>query len=68
MDDLVVLETAGTEQEADLICSILRGDGIECMTRPSTFSAMTVSGGPHEVVVEAEHVARARQILELQRR
>jgi hypothetical protein len=66
--DLVVLETAGTEQGADLVCSILRNEGIECMARPTTFSAMTVSDGPHEVVVAAEDMARAREILELQRR
>jgi hypothetical protein len=32
-DELVVVEAAGTEPEADLLCSLLRNAGIDCVPR-----------------------------------
>ena len=33
MDDWVVVEVARSEPEAELLCSVLRGAGIECLLR-----------------------------------
>jgi hypothetical protein len=33
MDDWVIVEVAGSEPEAELLCSVLRGAGIECLPR-----------------------------------
>jgi hypothetical protein len=32
LDDWVVVEVASSEPEAELLCSVLRGAGIECLT------------------------------------
>jgi hypothetical protein len=40
MDDWVMVEVAGNEPEAELLCSVLRGAGIECLPR------LTNSGDP----------------------
>jgi hypothetical protein len=72
VDDLVVLEAVSTQQEADLICAILRNEGIQCMPRPTNFAAGANDGyllsGPREVFVRAEDLGRARDVLALQRR
>jgi hypothetical protein len=72
VDDLVVLEAVSTQQEADLICAILRNEGIQCMPRPTNFAAGANDGyllsGPREVFVRAEDLGKARDVLELQRR
>ena len=31
MDDWVAVEVAGSEAEAELLCSVLRGAGMECV-------------------------------------
>ena len=71
MDDLVVLESVATEQEADLIASILENEGIECLTRPTNFAAGAGDGllsvGPREIVVRGKDADRAREVLEAQR-
>jgi hypothetical protein len=33
VDDWVIVEVAGSEAEAALLCSVLRGSDIECLTR-----------------------------------
>jgi hypothetical protein len=72
VDDLVVVETVSTEMEAGLICGILRNEGIECLDRPTNFSAGAqdgwAAGGWREVVVRGEDAERARKVLEEQRR
>jgi peptide-methionine (S)-S-oxide reductase len=55
MDDWVVVEVAGSEPEAELLCSVLRGAGIECAPR------LTNSGV--EIVVDPERISY-RDILE----
>ena len=72
MDDLVVLDSVATEMEAELICSVLRGEGIQCMYRPTNFAAGANDGfaasGAREILVRADDVDKAREVLELQRR
>jgi Putative prokaryotic signal transducing protein len=72
VDDLVVVEAVSTETEAELICSILRGEGIQSFQRQTSLSAGMTDGlpvgGPREVVVRAEDADEARNLLALQRR
>jgi Putative prokaryotic signal transducing protein len=72
VDDLVVLEAVSTETEAELICSILRNAGIQCLQRQTSLSAGMTDGlpvgGPREVVVRGEDEDKARKTLALQRR
>jgi hypothetical protein len=72
VDDLVVLESVATEQEADLICSILENEGIDCLARPTNFAAGAGDGllsvGPREIVVRGKDAGHARKVLDAQRR
>ena len=72
MDDLVVLETVPTEQEAQLIVSVLEQEGIRSFQRQTTFGAGATDGLPaggwREIVVRAEDADAAQGVLELQRR
>ena len=48
-DGLVVLDVVATEQEAEVICGLLRSAGIECLTRQTNVGAgasdgLTVTG------------------------
>jgi putative signal transducing protein len=65
-DEVVPIETVGTEFEADAICGLLRDAGIECAHRATTMSAGvlgSVGQGAREVVVRAEDAERARAAL-----
>jgi hypothetical protein len=65
-DELVAIETVGTEFEADAVCGLLREAGIECAHRGTTMSAGVLGGvgqGAREVVVRAEDAERARAAL-----
>ncbi len=66
-DVLKVLDVVATEQEAEVICGLLRSAGIECLTRQTNLGAgasdgMTVTG-PYEVVVRAEDLEAAREVV-----
>jgi hypothetical protein len=67
MDELVVVEVVATEPEAELLCSLLRSAGIECTYRVTNLGAGAADGlavgGPQEVVVRAEDVESARDVL-----
>jgi hypothetical protein len=45
------------EFEGNLVCALLRAEGIDC------FSRETGLGGPHEVVVHDEDLERAREVV-----
>jgi len=65
----VVLDVVGSEPEAEVICGLLRSEGIDCEVQRTDFAAgmsdgFPSGGGPHEVVVQAADLARAREILE----
>jgi hypothetical protein len=70
--DLVVVESVPTVIEATIVCGLLRDAGIECYDRPTNFAVAAMDGwpsaGPREIVVRGEDLARAREVLEEQRR
>ena len=67
MDDWVVVEVASSEPEAELLCSVLRGSGIECLTRLTNSGAGAGDGlgtvGAHDIMVSPQDAQDAREIL-----
>jgi hypothetical protein len=67
MDELVAVDVVGTEAEAELLCSLLRSAGIRSMHRPTNQGAGAFdgwsAGGPREILVRAEDLASARDVL-----
>jgi hypothetical protein len=67
MDDWVVVAVAGSEPEAQLLCSVLRGAGIECLPRLTNSGAGAGDGlgtvGAHDIVVSPLDAQDAREIL-----
>ena len=66
-DEGVVVTTVSDEVEADLVCGLLRADGIECGHRvteevDSRFDGIA-SDGPREILVHEADLDRARAIL-----
>ena len=71
MDAFATVEVVRTEAQAELLCSVLRNAGIKCMHRPTNQAAGAFDGavmglGPREVVVDAENLASAREVLDAQ--
>jgi Putative prokaryotic signal transducing protein len=66
-DEFLVLDVVGTEQEAELLCGLLRSAGIACLTRQTNVGAGASDGmpvaGPYEVVVRAKDGEAAREVL-----
>lgn len=71
MAELVYLTIVPTEAEADILCALLRTEGIECEDRATNMSVGTMDGmpggGPREIVVAKESLTRAQEILEASR-
>lgn len=68
MADLALLEVVGSEPEAEVILALLRGEGIPCIAQKTNFAAGLAdgslsSGGPREILVHAENLAKAREVL-----
>jgi hypothetical protein len=67
VDDWVVVEVAGGEPEAELLCSVLRGAGIECLPRLTNSGAGAGDGlgtvGAHDILVSPQDARDAREIL-----
>jgi hypothetical protein len=65
--DPVVLTVVHDEAEAEIICGLLRDNGIECSYRKTDIAgAWTIgfaSGGPIELLVREEDAAAARELL-----
>jgi hypothetical protein len=65
--DWAVVEVAGSEAEADLLCSVLRSAGIECLPRLTNSGARAGDGlgtvGPHDILVSPQDAQDAREIL-----
>ena len=56
------------DAEAEMICGLLRSEGIECNFRKTDFGAGATGGmlygfGPTEVLVNASDLERARELL-----
>ena len=67
-DDWVVVEVARSEPEAELLCSVLRGAGIECLPRLTNSGAGAGDGlgtvGAHDILVSLRDAQEARRILQ----
>jgi hypothetical protein len=65
--ELVHLTVVPTASEAELICALLRTEGIECDHLPTNVGAGSMDGmpggGPREVVVAEESLTRAQELL-----
>jgi hypothetical protein len=66
-DELVVVEVARSEPEAELLCSLLRSAEIECLSRLTNRGAGAGDGlgtaGAHEIMVGLQDAQAAREIL-----
>jgi hypothetical protein len=66
-DELVVVEVAGSQPEAEMLCSLLRSAGIACMPRLTSRGAGAGDGlgigGQHEIMVRSKDAQAARKIL-----
>jgi hypothetical protein len=66
-DDWVVVEVARSEFEAELLCSVLRGGGIECMPRLTNRGAGAGDGlgtvGAHDILVGPRDAQEAHELL-----
>ena len=68
MADLVVLEVVGSEPEAEVIVSLLRTEGIPAIAQKTNYAVGLADGalsaaGPREILVHAENLAKAREVL-----
>jgi hypothetical protein len=65
--ELVHLTVVPTANEAELICGLLRTEGIDCENRATNVGAGFMDGmpggGPREIVVAKEGLARAQDLL-----
>jgi hypothetical protein len=66
-DELVVVEVAGSQPEAEMLSSLLRSAGIACMPRLTNRGAGAGEGwgigGQHEIMVRSKDAQAAREIL-----
>jgi len=66
MDDWIVVKVAGSQPEAELLCSVLRGAGIE-WPRLTNSGAGAGDGlgtvGAHDIMVSPQDAQDAREIL-----
>ena len=66
-DDWVVVGVARSEPEAELLCSVLRGAGIECLPRLTNSGAGAGDGlgtvGAHDILVSPADAQEARDLL-----
>ena len=66
-DELVVVEIAANQPEAEMLCSLLRSEGIVCMSRLTNRGAGAGDGwgvgGQHEIMVRSKDAQAARKIL-----
>jgi len=66
MPELVPLTIVRNEAEAELLCALLRTEGIDCDHRSTNFGAGSMDGlpgGAREVVVDQEKLERAEELL-----
>ena len=71
MSDLAILQVVGSEPEAEIILALLRSEGIPAIAQKTNYAVgmadASASGiGPREILVHAENLEKAREILEQQ--
>jgi hypothetical protein len=64
----VTLTVVANEPEAEMLCGMLRANGIACAYRTTNLAAgmadaSTAMGGPREVIVAEEQLDEARKLL-----
>ena len=63
----VTLTVVGNEMEADMLCGLLRSNGIECFHRKTNTTGEGIYsetfGGQTEVLVEEDDLVSARELL-----
>lgn len=66
-DEPVVVEVASSQAEAELMLSVLRAEGIKCMSRGTNRAFGVGDGlsnwGPQEILVRTENEEAARELL-----
>lgn len=66
--ELVALTVVPTESEAQVLCGLLRANGVECSYRQTNFGAGAADGvpigGPVEVLVTERDLDDARRLLD----
>ena len=66
-DQLIRVAIVANEPAADMLCALLRTEGIRCMRRVTDVGAGALDGvaptGSREVLVNAADAARARELL-----
>lgn len=69
-DEWVVVAVAGSEPESELLCSVLRAAGIECLPRLTNSGAGAGDGlgtvGAHDILVSPPDAEEAREILRIE--
>jgi hypothetical protein len=65
---LAALTVVGSEPEAEMLCGLLRTNGIACTYRRTDFAAgaadaSTSVGGPREILVDEAQLDEARELL-----
>jgi hypothetical protein len=71
VSDLVILQVVGSEPEAEIILALLRTEGIPAIAQKTNYAVgmadASASGvGPREILVHAENLEKAREVLEQQ--
>jgi hypothetical protein len=70
VDEFAVLDVVATEQEAEVLAGLLRSAGIEAVARQTNVGAGASDGlstvGPYALLVRAEDLDAARNVLEEQ--
>ena len=64
----MTLTVVANEPEAEMLCGMLRANGIACMYRRTDLAAgmadaSAAIGGPREILVEVEQLEQARRLL-----
>jgi hypothetical protein len=64
---MVPLTVVPNEAEAEVVCGLLRANGVECEYRQTSFGAGTMDGlrgGPQEIFVAEGDATTARALIE----
>jgi Putative prokaryotic signal transducing protein len=69
MSELALLQVVGSEPEAEVMLALLRSEGIPAIAQKTNFAAGLADGslspgGPREILVHAENLEKAREVLE----